>query len=313
MTLEEFVAQGWKDHGDDAAGVWQSLPQGIALADTPQRIFALANLATHVSGEHLGLWDDGIAFLDRLAALDAIAGGTLEGKGLRRLQAVLDYCADRKESAEARLAVAQPGGSIRPESTRIRMLAVAASALAQHGRVAEAAAAFDEALALADGYGPGADDPAARDLAVTGNNLSCALEELPSLDDARTALMLRAAETGRRFWEIAGGWMQVERAEYRLALSHLRAGLASEGLRHAQECLRIVEANGSDPGELFFAREAMARAQLALGDPRAAREERDAAAAALPRVEDEGFRAFCSEELKKLDAMLADGSAARVG
>ena len=304
MTFEEFVGQGWQDHGNDAAGVWARLDQGGPPADTPQRLFALAHLAAHVSGDHLGRWDDGIAFIERLTRLAPFDPATLEGKGLRRLQAVLHYCAGRRNIAEERLALAQPGGTLPPESTRIRMLAAAASALSQHDRLDEASAAFEEALALS-AYGPDRDDPAARDLAVTGNNISCALEERVTLTPVQIRMMLRAAETGRRFWEIAGGWMQVERAEYRLALSHLKAGLPQPALRHAQECLRIVMENGPQAGELFFAHEAIAQVRLALGEPVAARIARDAAAAALPQIADEGFRSYCAAELAKLDAALA--------
>lgn len=303
MTLDEFIGAGWRDHGDDAPGVWLRLPEGIPLANDSTDLYKLASLAAHVSGEHLGQWDDGIAFLGRLASVPKFDAASADGKGIYRLQGSLEYCAGRADRADERAAAANPGGDLPPASTRIRMLAVAASALAHHGRLDDAKTALDEALSLAS-YGPDAKDPAAQALAMTGNNMACEFENLPSRDAGQTAMMLLAAKLGRKYWEIAGGWMQVERAEYRLALSHLKAGLPELALPHAEECLRIVQQNDALPGEHFFAHEALALVRHALDQPDAARKERDAAAEAQPRVVDESFRAYCAGELAKLDATL---------
>jgi hypothetical protein len=305
-TLEEFVDRGFEDHAADAAGVFERLPSGLPLADTPRRGFLLAHLATHVAGEHLGRWEGGLALLDRIVALPAFDAATGEGKGVRRLQAVLHLCAGRRGEAERLLALAQPGGALPPASARIRMLAVAAAALGFQRRSAEASAILDEAEALA-AYGPGKDDPASRELAMTGNNLAATLEERADRTPAETALMLRAAALGRTWWAVAGDWRNVERAEYRLALGHLAAGKREEAVRHARECLRIVRENGSDAGEEFFALWAVARTLAGSGDAAGARRERDAAAARMASVEDGGFRSFCAEELAKLDGVLARG------
>ncbi|MCA9727379.1 MAG: hypothetical protein R3E12_20590 [Candidatus Eisenbacteria bacterium] len=303
MTLDEFVGQGWNDHGADPQAVWNRLPEGIPLADTSLGIAQLANLATHVSGEHLGRWDDGLAFLDRLIDLPHFDPEKPEGKAVHRLGAVLHYCAGRPAETEARLARTQDPNR-NPSSSRVRMLAVASSALAQHRRTEEAMAAFQEALSLAS-YGPDAGDPAAQALAITGNNLAAEMETRAELNDEEKALMLRAAEVGRKYWEIAGNWMNVERAEYRLAMSNLRAGREEHALRHAETCLRIVEENGTPAGELFFAQEALAKSHHALGQSEAAHSARDAASGVLASIEDEGFRQYCQGELAKLDAALA--------
>lgn len=303
MDIQSFVSQAWQDHGNDAEGVWGRIADGIPLVSDGRGAFLLANVATHVAGEHLGRWDDGIALLDRIAALPTSDAATPEVKGIRRLQAALHHCAGRTADAARLVAEAHPGGGQHPDVPRIRMLAVAASALANHGRTADASAAFREAVGLAS-YGPTATDPAARDLAVTGNNLSCALELKPGRSDAERELMLDAARAGRRFWGLAGGWMEAERAEYRLALAHVAAGLPADGLRHAEECLRIIRENGSVPGEVFFAHEALARTRHASGDREGARRERDAAATVLPTIADEGFRSFCGTELRNLDGLL---------
>jgi hypothetical protein len=304
MSLDEFVGKGWDDHPTDAEGVWARLHEGLHLVETGAQMFALANLATHVAGEHLGRWDEGVAFLDLISALPAWSPESDEAKGVRRLQAGLEYCAGRLEEAERKLALAMPASPPHTNSPRVQMLAVAASAMAGQGRTAEAVAALEDAVRLAD-YGPTAADPAARALAITGNNLACEFENRPTLDGDERNMMLRAAEIGRRYWEISGNWMNVERAEYRLALAHLKAGLAERAQQHAEECLRVVDANGGDEGELFFAHQALAKVKHALGDSVAAKAERDAAAALLPTIEDAGFRSFCQRELPRLDEILA--------
>jgi hypothetical protein len=303
MTLEEFVERGFADHSTDAEGVFRRLPEGLPLADTPRRAFLLANLATHVAGEHLQRFDEGLAFLGRIEALPAFDAAAPEGKGVRRLGATLHLCAGRKDESERLLALAQPGGAIPAASTRIRVLATASSARSYQGRTEEAGALLDEALALA-AYGPGKEDPASRDLAVTGHNMACALEEKKGRTEAETAFMLRAAAMSRKYWEIAGDATSVERAEYRLAMSHIAAGMFREALGHGRECLAVIAANGADPGEEFFGRWTVARALAGLGDGAAARAERDAAAALLPRIEDPEFRALAGKELAVLDQSL---------
>jgi len=90
-----------------------------------------------------------------------------------------------------------------------------------------------------------------------------------------------------------------------LAMSNIKAGQAQAALGHARRCLAVVEEHGSEPGEVFFAQEAIARAQLAAGEVAAAREARAQMGEILPGVEDESFRSYCAGELAKLDEALA--------
>ena len=50
---------------------------------------------------------------------------------------------------------------------------------------------------------------------------------------------------------------EIERAEYRLSMSYLKAGDAEQALVHANECLRICTENGALPLDMFFAHEAL--------------------------------------------------------
>jgi hypothetical protein len=310
MTLDEFVSRGWAEHATDAEGVMARLDQGVALLTAAHELPALASLITHVAGEHLGQWDDGIALLESIARTPAFDPSSPEGKAVRRSQAILHRCAGNHEEEERCLAASRTGGTTpdADNSDRIRLLAVAASALLGQKRLADASRDFDAAVELAS-YGPGAKDPAARALAVTGNNLAVELENRATLTPEEQDLMLRAARVSRTFWKISGTWKEVERAEYRLAMSHIKAGHAQTALAHAQRCQALVEENGSDPGEAFFAHEAIARAHLAADRIGAAREAREAMAALLPKVTDESFRTYCGGELAKLDDVLAGAKA----
>ena len=115
--------------------------------------------------------------------------------------------------------------------------------------------------------GPLADDhPAVRALAVAGNNLAASLEERAERSAAERALMILAAQTGRRYWGRAGTWLEAERAELRLAMTWLAAGDPAQARQHALACLALVEAQPEpSPLERFFGHDALARAERAAG------------------------------------------------
>jgi len=246
MTLDDFVAAGWREHGADAAGVMRRLPEGLALVETAPQVDALARLIMHVAGEHLGEWRAGIALLERLAGLGA---GDPDGAAARAIT-VLRVCAGDAVPAAASV------------SERVRVAAPAAAALVGQGRLADAASLYEEAVALAPGLADS--DPGVRALAVTSNNLACALEDKTARTADERALMLRAAAVARTAWARAGSWLHVERAEYRLAMSHLAAGEGAAALEHARRCLAIVDDNGGDPEERRYAEEAVQAAEAAL-------------------------------------------------
>jgi hypothetical protein len=263
MNLDEFVSKGWQDHAGDAEGVFARFPAGVALVSEAKHLPPLASLVVHVAGEHLGKWAEGLSILDRMGRLPVCDVATPEGKAVERSKAILHLCAGDVAASRAAEDRARAGGKDPAPSDRIRVLAVAASALAGRDRVDEARAMLSEALALA-AYGPAKSDPAARALAVTGNNLACALEEKASRTPAETGLMLQAATAGLEYWSIAGGWTETERAHYRLAMSHLKAGNPVSALTHAERCLSIVDANGADPDERKYALEAVQAAKAAV-------------------------------------------------
>ena len=70
--------------------------------------------------------------------------------------------------------------------------------------------------------------------------------------------MLLAAHTGRKYWQIAGTWLEIERAEYRLAQSYFKARDLINSIKHANLCLTICETNNAGALEFFFAYESIA-------------------------------------------------------
>lgn len=114
--------------------------------------------------------------------------------------------------------------------------------------------------------------------------------------------MLLAAEAGRRFWEIAGSWREVERAEYRWAMSCLKAGQFAEAASHARSCLEICAANEAEPIERFFGYEALARAEKARGDEVQAKEAVTRAREAFSRLA-EGARPWCVQTMEALESL----------
>ena len=252
MDIDTFIDKGWDQHVKDPWGVAARLhSEGVALLTDAAQIVPLAHLAHHVMGEHLGHWQEGLQFQQRLAALPLCEPGSTEAQALRRFMASLQLASD---TADERTALGA--------SDRIHVTAMAAATLAERD-TARALQLFQDALAQADAAALPDSDPVNRALAVSANNLAATLEEKPQRSAQERSLMILAAQTARRFWGVAGGWLETERAEYRLAMSWLQAGDPLLARQHAQNCLDIVEAHGAPAMERFFGCEALAKAELA--------------------------------------------------
>ncbi len=254
MDFDTFIDAAWDDHATDARAVALRLPDGMALAADEAQLARLANLAHHVHGEHLGEWREGAAFMQHLSTLAAFATEGESGQTVRRCVASLALSEGSNDVLDA-LSL----------SDRIRVGAMAAANLAERDTV-RAMRLFQDALAQAEQGGLGATDPMIRAIAVAGHNLACTLEEKTLRSAEERALMIVAAQASRRYWERAGGWLEVERAEYRLAMSWLLAGDTDLARAHAQACLNIVAANQGAPLERFFGWEAMGRIERAAAD-----------------------------------------------
>lgn len=293
--LATFVEQGWNDHADAPAAVAARLEQGCALLRSDADVSALARLGEHVHGAHLGQWTPGLEFLQRLAGHARRRGllqpGSPAEADIERHRATLALC---RGDADPRTG--------RSTSDRIRIGALAASNLSLFD-AERAQGLLAQALQEAADSGLPDADPMNRTLATCGNNIAAGLEELPERSPAQRALMITGAETARCYWERAGTWLEVERAEYRLAHTFLKAGDLQQARWHATTCLQIVQANGSVPLELYYAWEPMALIDHARGDPAAARAALEAMRAEFPRLAADE-QPWCAESLAKVERSL---------
>lgn len=299
MDLDSFMGQAWADHARQAEAVATRVEeQGLALvlATAPgdgaqdKAVARLAQLAHHVHGAHLGQWQRGLRLQEVLIGLPACSAGTVTQ--LRRHITSLAL-AGGEPGARAALAPAE----------RATVAALAADGLAGHD-AARAMALLRMAIAEAEQLGLADDAPAVRVIAVAANNAAATLRELGTRSAGQTAAMLEAAAVARRFWERAGTWLQVERAEYYLTLSHLAAGDAATAREHALACLRTVADNGNVPLEVFFGQEALALAAQAAGDTATRSAAVAHAAETFPLIE-ESDRGWCQPTLDKLLALQA--------
>ena len=292
MSFTEFASHAWDEHVTHPAAVAQRLAtEGLALVNDPAHVAALAQLVHHVFGEHLGRWDDGLAALHALAAHPACVADAAAALAVQRCSASLALCAGQADT--------------RPQMTAsdaIRVTALAAAALAEQ-QTPRAMQLLRDALARSDAAQLPPADAAHRALAVAGNNLACTLEEKSGRSADEVELMILAAQTGRRFWAVAGGWLETERAEYRLAMTWVQAGDLAQARHHAQQCLDIVQRESAPALERFFAREAMAVVARAAGSADA--DDTLARARAAFAELDEDDRGWCQPSLDKLAATAA--------
>ena len=288
MSFEEFVQAAWADHADQTEAVAQRLRDSLHQVTEADQVAPYAGLIAHVFGEHLGGWDAGITLLHALRDRPAGHASALTLAVLARQEATLRHAAGDSPPFDGLV-----------NDDRIAALASAASMLAGRADWARAIASFEQALTgAADGLARSS--PANRALAVAGNNLAAALEEKRDRNAEHIRAMLVAARAGLRYWRIAGGWLEEERAGYRLARSCLHASEPAAAVQAALNCLAVCDANDAPAFERFFGHAALALAQRAAGDVAAFETSRQAARHWLEQVpQDE--RAWCDADLAELE------------
>lgn len=243
MDFKDFLNQCWSEHADKTEDVAARLPQGMLLAQNSTDAIALVNLIQHVLGEHLGRFDEAAQLYRRLDERYRDEGSPDWPAAIGRAWSVLTL---------AKGGTVDLGGLT--DSDRVRVEAAAAGLLAGRGEAERASSLFLSAESRAARLDD--KDVGVRTLAINGNNAAAALEGKKSRSEAEQALMLAAAHIARRQWARAGGWLETERADYRLAKSYLAAGNTGRALIHARDGLMRTEENGGDPIETFFHQEA---------------------------------------------------------
>ena len=295
-----FSRAGWNEHADAPEGVAARLDASMDLVRNAAQVAPYASLLGHVYGAHLAQWGRGA---EQLAALRTAAGydatAATEGPIARGI-AALAIASGRSEAADALTA---------PD--RISALAQASSALLDReeiepGSIDRAIELFESATTLASGQALPGDAPAIRGLAIGGNNLAAALEERANRSPAQTESMVCAAQTGLTYWQLCGGWLEHERAEYRMARSLLQAGRSDDAAAHAMQCVQICAARHAPAFERFFGHAVEALALWAAGRGEAAAAAKAVALAAYQTIPVDEQR-WCTDDLRDLQALGASG------
>lgn len=288
MEFEEFIRTAWAEHADEPDDVAERLALSLDRVEKPAHVAPFAGIVTHVFGEHLARFDDGVELLESMRRLPA-CHGQAEALGIvSRSVAALRYASGEERALDV----------LAPQD-RISVLANASGAILGRLDFGRAIAAYDQALTLAIKHR--AEARAQRSLAVAGNNLAASLEEKADRSVSETEGMLRAAEAALKYWVLAGTWLETERAEYRLTRSLLQAGQAGVAIEHAQRCLAVCAANDAPPFERFFGEAVLALAQRGAGDQAGFIASRQRAVACFALVPDDE-QPWCESDLKELHA-----------
>ena len=101
MSFDTFIETAWSDHGDRPQEVADRLTGSLQIIETAAQIPPYARLLTHVFGEHLGQWSQGIAALESLRSLPAFDGSDAINGALVRSVAVLRYASGHYEALDA--------------------------------------------------------------------------------------------------------------------------------------------------------------------------------------------------------------------
>lgn len=297
MELDSFITTAWADHAEHAPAVADRLGASLHLITAPAHIAPYAGIVTHLFGEHLGRWDDGITLLGAMRQLPAYDASEAAEAPLRRGGAVL-RCTAAALAGDGAGPIEPPPAMAADE--RAAVLALTTSALAGRQAFGLAIRSYTEALAIAADGLPAA-SPALRALAIGGNNLASALESHAGRSAAETEGMLIAAAAALTYWKLAGTWLEEERAEYRLSRSRLAADLAEGAIASAERCVAICEAHDAPALEQFFGHAALALAQAAAGrlaDALASRAHAEALHAQIPADD----QVWCADMLDQLRA-----------
>ncbi len=287
MDFNQFIETAWNEHADQPQAVADRLVESTAVIARADDVAPFARLVTHVYGEHLGLWTQGVALLEALRAHPHC--NDTATAALNRGIATLRY-AGGDSAALAPL----------EREDRIAVLAATSAALVGRGDTTGALAAYAEALQLAEDGLP-AGSPALRALAVGGNNLAATLEEKPDRDAEATQGMVAAAHGALKYWRLAGTWLEEERALYRLARSLLQAGDPYAAAENARHCVDVCQRNDAPAFEQFFAFVVLALSERSAGNAQASDAARSEALRWYGQVHADE-QPWCKAELEALGA-----------
>ncbi len=234
--IDAFINQSWQQHEAQPQQTYTQLEQALSEVEDTNHAERILPLMLHTSIGHL---HDPKQFL---TSLDKLENGVASQCMVRqRAKTVAQYFVDQTTDHIVDL----------EDVDQRRVFAQIANELSAMNELEQASIWLAKAANGIDSDQTA--EPLARSIAITGNNLACQYEELETRSEAQVERMLEAAKLALENWKVAGGWMQEERAEYRLAMSLLKAGNPLQAKVHADRCEVICRENGEDAFELFYA------------------------------------------------------------
>lgn len=233
------------------------------------------------------------------AAEHILLGHLADGEGLA---ALLPPDAARARAAIALAIGRSPDWQDLAPADRIRAHYNAALARTRSRDFVGQGALLQAAQALAQAHGDDAE--AQQAWAAVANNVAADLRYYFKPGDSEaSAAMLEAAQLARVAWQRAGGWLQIERADWQLAMCAAAAGEGVLALQAARAGLQACEANGADDYEFCFAYQALGLAALAADDLPEARRSCELMAGRVAQVPAD-FRDYAERCLAELGARL---------
>ncbi|EPX6947545.1 MULTISPECIES: hypothetical protein [Vibrio] len=233
--FDAFMSECWQHHEENPEQIYAQLETALSEVKDVTQIERIFALMLHTAIGHLQCPEQ---FLTCLEHFDERK--VAESLAFQRSIAVARYFVDGTDNME-----------LLEEQEQRRVYALISNELSA---LAQLELASQWLVKAALGMTPNdAEGPLARAFAITANNLACQYEALAERTCMETSKMLEAATLALDYWKVAGGWMQEERAEYRLAMSLLKADKPQEAKVHAERCEDICQQHGSDALELFHA------------------------------------------------------------
>jgi tetratricopeptide (TPR) repeat protein len=255
MKFADYLNQAWADHAKNPQTVVEGFDQGLALIQEPNELSSFLRLVVHVLAEHLGEWELGLEWMSKFSEHEHSKDKSVLSS-LKKSEAIFKLCrGDDEKECLAQLS----------DLDQIESYVKASAALVENKKTHQAQIFYEKGLQLVS-RGLSSSSEVNKVLAISSNNICASLEDKSQLNREEIKFMIFAAKAARKYWEVAGGWQEVERAEYRLASANLKAEDYDSAMNHAEKCYRICKENEAEVLEFFYAFEIMAKIHKAIGN-----------------------------------------------
>lgn len=245
MSFQKFIDDAWMKHEKQTTEVVSSYPQGLELVQSEEDLLGLARLVYHVATEHNFNFEIAIVTLEKLKQ-HAVAQSSNAQAQLQRLIVTMKYISGQPVDV-SQLSV----------SDRTIIFITASASFLFQKNFQKSETLLNSAIAASHSL-QDSKDPAYRTLAMSTNNMAAAISERAVLNAHEKRMMIDLAHYARNFWEKAGTWLHVERAEYYLSKYYRKINDFQNAERHGLLCLHICEKEKAPALEHFFAHESLA-------------------------------------------------------